>query len=59
MESEPMLIPREKSPLPKKILLRGGSNPGRCIKQDSKPNILPTELFGPLVQMILDKPYKD
>ena len=27
MESEPMLTPREKSPLPEKILPRGGSNP--------------------------------
>ena len=30
-----------------KILLRGGSNPRRCIKQDSEPNTLPTELFWP------------
>ena len=27
-----------------KILLRGGSKQSRCIKQDSKPNTLPTEL---------------
>ena len=26
----------------KKNLLRGGSNPRRCIKQDSEPNTLPT-----------------
>ena len=38
MESEPIFAPREKSPLPEKILLRGGSNLRRCIKQDSKPN---------------------
>ena len=49
MESEPMLTPREKSPLPekKKIFLRGGSNPRRCITQDSEPNTLPTELLRP------------
>ena len=29
--------------------LRGGSNPQRCIKQDSEPNTLPTELFRPLM----------
>ena len=31
-----------------KIFPRGGSNPQRCIKQDSEPNTLPTELFRPL-----------
>ena len=45
MESEPMLTPREKSPLPEKKILRGGWNPRRCIKQDSEPNTLPTEQF--------------
>ena len=30
-----------------KILLRGESNPRRCIKQDSEPNTLQTELFRP------------
>ena len=30
-----------------KNLLRGESNPRRCIKQDSEPNTLPTELFRP------------
>ena len=30
-----------------KILLRGGWNPRRCIKQDSEPNTLPTELSRP------------
>ena len=48
MGSEPMLTPREKLPLPEIILLRGGLNPRRCIKQDSKPNTLPNELFWPL-----------
>ena len=28
-------------------MLRGSSNPQRCIMQDSAPNILPTELFWP------------
>ena len=28
--------------------LRGGSNPHRCVTQDSEPNTLPTELFRPL-----------
>ena len=28
-------------------LSRGGSNPRRCIKQDSEPDALPTELFRP------------
>ena len=37
-ESEPMLTPREKSPLPEKNLPRGASNPWRWIKQDSEPN---------------------
>ena len=31
----------------KKIHLRGGPNPGRCIKQDSQPNTLPTSYSGP------------
>ena len=50
-----MLTPRAKSPQPgkkkkkkkKKNLRGGGSNPRRCIKQDSEPNTLPTELFWP------------
>ena len=42
MQSEPMLTPWEKSPLPENILPRGGWNPRRCIKQDSEPNTLPT-----------------
>ena len=40
-----------KIPSTGKIFLRGGSNPRRCIKQDSKPNTLPTELFRP--QMLI------
>ena len=30
-----------------KILLRGGSNPRRCIEQDNEPNTLPTSYSGP------------
>ena len=30
-----------------KVLPRGGSNPRRCIKQDSEPNTLPTSCFCP------------
>ena len=43
MESEPMLTPREKSPIPE-------NSPQRRIEaatQDSEPNTLPTELFRP------------
>ena len=36
-----------KIPSTGKIPLRGGSNPRRCIKQDSEPDTLPTELFRP------------
>ena len=46
MGSEPMLTPREKSPL---LRLRGGWNPRRCIKQNSEPSTLPTELFRPQI----------
>ena len=49
MESEAMLTPREKSPLQeKKNLLKGGSNPRRCIKQDSEHSTLPTSHYGPM-----------
>ena len=47
MESEQMLTPKGKMPSTGKILLRGGSNPRRCIKQDSEPNRLPTSYFSP------------
>ena len=43
MEFEPMLTPREKSPLPENVP-RGGSNPRRCGQQ---AQALPTELFRP------------
>ena len=36
-----MLTPKEK------IILRGGSNPRRCVKQDGEPNTLPTSYSGP------------
>ena len=49
MESEPMLTPREKSPLLEKKFLRGGSNPQHYIKQDSELNTLPTSYSGPVV----------
>ena len=47
IETEHMLTPRGKSPTTGKFLLRG-SNPRRCIKQDSEPNTLPTSYSGPL-----------
>ena len=43
MEFDPMLTPREKSPLPEKVP-RGGSNPRRC---GQRAQALPTELFRP------------
>ena len=43
MEFEPMLTPREKSPLPENVP-RGGSNPRRC---GQRTQALPTELFRP------------
>ena len=36
-----------KIPHTEKNLLRGGSNPQRCIKQDSEPNTLPSSNSGP------------
>ena len=41
-----------KIPSTGKILLRGGSNPRRCIKQDSEPKTLPTSYSGPQLQVI-------
>ena len=41
MEFEPMLTPREKSPLPENVP-RGGLNPRRC---GQRAQALPTELF--------------
>ena len=52
MESEPMLTPRGKSPLPEKILPRGGLNPRHCIKQDSEPSTLSTSYPGPIFHCI-------
>ena len=43
MEFEPMLTPREKSPLPKNVP-RGGSNPRH---RGQRAQALPTELFRP------------
>ena len=47
MEFEPMLTPREKSPLPENVS-RGGSNPRRC---GQRAQALPTELFRPPLSM--------
>ena len=41
---------KEKIPSTGKILLRGGSNPRRCIKQDSESNTLPTSYSGPILK---------
>ena len=43
MEFEPMLTPREKSPLPENVP-KGGSNPRRC---GQRAQALPAELFRP------------
>ena len=37
------------------ILHRRGSNPRRCIKQDSEPNTLPTSYSGPLQTDLIDR----
>ena len=42
-----------KIPSIRKILLRGGLNPWRCIKQDSEPNTLPTSYSGPTISTII------
>ena len=39
----------------KKILLKGGSSPRRCIKQDSEPNTLPTSYSGPSIASLICK----
>ena len=41
-----------KIPFAWRILLRGGSNPRCCIKQDSEPSTLPIELFRPQPTML-------
>ena len=51
-----MLTPREQSPLPEKNLLRGGSNPRRCITQDSELNTLPTSCSGPCATRLTGQP---
>ena len=45
LEFEPMLTPREKSPLAENVP-RGGSNPRRC---GQRAQALPTELFRPQI----------
>ena len=49
MEFEPMLTPREKSPLPENVP-RGGSNPRHC---GQRTQALPTELFQPLGRLYI------
>ena len=48
MEFEPMLTPREKSPLPENVP-RGGSNPRH---RGQRAHALPTELFRPLFVLL-------
>ena len=49
MEFEPMLTPREKSPLPENFP-RGGSNPRRC---GQRAQTLPTSYSGPIIIIII------
>ena len=49
MEFEPMLTPREKSPLPENVP-RGGSNPWH---RGQRAHALPTELFRPPAQLLI------
>ena len=37
-----------------KILIRGGPNPRRCIKQDSEPKKLPMSYCGPVLFLLND-----
>ena len=53
VEFEPMLTPREKSPLPENVP-RGGSNPRRC---GQRAQTLPTSYSGPVPGMT--RPGKD
>ena len=53
MEFEPMLTPREKSPLPENVP-RGGSNPRRC---GQPAQALPTELFRPPTWVLIPFPH--
>ena len=55
MKSEPMLTPKEKSPLPK---ADGRVEIRRCIRQDSEPNTLPTELLRPPEEFCLLVAYR-
>ena len=54
MEFEPMLTPREKSPLPE-TFPRGGSNPRRCGQQ---AQTLPTSYSGPCCSVSISGPCK-
>ena len=46
-----------KIPSTRKILPRGGSNPQRCIKQDSKPNTLPTRYSSHQLTQLKKEPF--
>ena len=43
-----------KIPSTREVFLREGSNPQRCIKQDSQPNTLPTSYSSPLTVHMTD-----
>ena len=49
LEFEPMLTPREKSPLPENFP-RGGSNPRRC---GQRAQTLPTSYSGPCIANLI------
>ena len=51
MEFEPMLTPREKSPLPENVP-RGGSNPWRC---GQRAQTLPMSYSGPVLPSVWNK----
>ena len=53
MEFEPMLTPREKSPLPENVP-RGGLNPRRC---GQRAQALPNELFWPPILELIEEKY--
>ena len=53
MKFEPMLTPREKSPLPENVP-RGGLNPRLC---GQRAQTLPMSYFGPLVVVLSHPPW--
>ena len=54
MESEPMLTPREKSPLPEKFSSEVDGTHD-LHQADSEPNTLPMSYFGPHVMILVLK----